>query len=61
MKRARHEERTAFIDFENTARGPVEYDLAWVPNEVSKRYPGVDQGLVDDCRGMVLAIIAAHR
>ena len=29
-----------FIDFENSARGPVEYDLAWVPDEVSERYPG---------------------
>ncbi len=50
-----------FIDFENTARGPVEYDRASVPDEVSKRYPGVDRSLVDECRGVVLAIIAAHR
>lgn len=50
-----------FIDFENTARGPVEFDLAWVPIEVSERYPGVDLDLVDDCRGVVLAIIAMHR
>lgn len=49
-----------FIDFENTARGPVEYDLAWVPEEVSKHYPDVDPELVDDCRGVVLAIIATH-
>ena len=50
-----------FIDFENTARGPVEYDLAWVPKEVSERYPDADQELVGECRGVVLAIIAAHR
>ncbi|WP_405058631.1 aminoglycoside phosphotransferase family protein [Kribbella sp. NBC_01505] len=50
-----------FIDFENTARGPVEYDLAWVPNEVSQHYPDADQVLVGDCRGLVLAIVAAHR
>lgn len=50
-----------FIDFENTARGPVEYDLAWVPNEVSARYPYADQELVGECRGVVLAIIATHR
>ena len=50
-----------FIDFENTARGPVEYDLAWVPNEVSERYPDADQDLVGECRGLVLAIIAMHR
>jgi aminoglycoside phosphotransferase (APT) family kinase protein len=50
-----------FIDFENTAHGPVEYDLAWVPEEVSARYPDVDHDLLDECRGIVLAIIATHR
>jgi hypothetical protein len=50
-----------FIDFENTARGPVEYDLAWVPSEVSAGFPDVDQDLLGDCRGIVLAIIAMHR
>ena len=50
-----------FIDFENAARGPVEYDLAWVPAEVSERYPGADQELVGECRGLMLAIIAAWR
>lgn len=50
-----------FIDFENTARGPVEYDLAWVPGEVSRHYPDADQDLVNECRGIVLAIVAAHR
>ncbi|MEQ4207305.1 aminoglycoside phosphotransferase family protein [Actinopolymorpha sp. B17G11] len=50
-----------FIDFENTAHGPVEYDLAWVPSEVSQHYPHADQDLVGECRGIVLAIVAAHR
>lgn len=50
-----------FIDFENCARGPVEFDLAWVPRAVSERYPGVDRDLIDECRGVVLALIAAHR
>lgn len=50
-----------FTDFENTARGPVEYDLAWVPTEVSDRYRDADQGLVGECRGLVLAMIAAYR
>ena len=50
-----------FIDFENAVRGPVEYDLAWVPEEVSERYPGADQELVGECRGLTLAIIAACR
>jgi thiamine kinase-like enzyme len=50
-----------FIDFENCARGPVEFDLAWVPNEVSERYRGADQELVGECRTLVVALIAAHR
>lgn len=50
-----------FMDFEDTARGPVEYDLAWVPDDVSERYPDADRDLVGECRGVVLAIIAAHR
>jgi aminoglycoside phosphotransferase (APT) family kinase protein len=50
-----------FIDFENCAHGPVEYDLAWLPKEVSERYADADQDLVGECRGVVLAIIAMHR
>ena len=50
-----------FIDFENCAQGPVEYDLAWAPTEVSDRYPGVDRELLNECRGFVLALVAAHR
>ena len=50
-----------FIDFETAAHGPVEYDLGWVPTEVSERYPNADLMLVDECRGLVLAIIATHR
>ena len=55
------EDGLRFIDFENTARGPVEYDLAWVPEEVAERQPDVDHDLLDECRGLVLAIIATHR
>jgi hypothetical protein len=50
-----------FIDFENAARGPIEYDLAWVPDEVAARHPDADHDLVGECRGVVLAIIAVHR
>jgi Ser/Thr protein kinase RdoA (MazF antagonist) len=50
-----------FVDFENTAYGPVEYDLGWVPTAVSGRYRGADQDLVGECRGLVLAMIAAYR
>ncbi len=50
-----------FMDFEDSVHGPVEFDLAWVPQEVSDRYPNADQDLVGKCRGLVLAIIATHR
>jgi aminoglycoside phosphotransferase (APT) family kinase protein len=50
-----------FVDFERTAHGPVEFDLAWVPDEVSRGFADADGGLVDECRGVVLAIIAIHR
>ena len=40
-----------FVDFENCARGPVEYDLAWVPGAVSEHYPNIDQDLLSECRG----------
>jgi aminoglycoside phosphotransferase (APT) family kinase protein len=50
-----------FIDFENCARGPVEYDLAWVPSGVGERHRDVDQELVGECRSIVLALVAAHR
>ncbi len=49
-----------FVDFENCVRGPVEWDLGWVPAAVSERYLGADRDLVDECRGLVLAIVAAH-
>jgi phosphotransferase family enzyme len=50
-----------FIDLETACRGPIEFDLAHVPNEVSESYAGIDHGLLDDCRVLVLAMIAAWR
>jgi hypothetical protein len=50
-----------FIDLETCCRGPVEFDLAHVPEEVSVRYPDVDQGLLLECRMLVLAMVAAWR
>jgi aminoglycoside phosphotransferase (APT) family kinase protein len=50
-----------FVDFETVCRGPVEFDLAHVPDAVSDRYPGVDQELLGECRGLVLAMVAAWR
>ncbi|MER6915819.1 aminoglycoside phosphotransferase family protein [Streptomyces sp. NPDC000594] len=48
-----------FIDFETCCRGPVEFDLAHVTEAVGEHYPNVDQGLLDDCRQLVLAMVAA--
>lgn len=50
-----------FIDLETCCRGPVEFDLAHVPENVSAHYPNVDQDLLRDCRGLVLAMVAAWR
>jgi hypothetical protein len=50
-----------FIDLETCCRGPVEFDLAHVPRAVCAHYPDVDQGLLDDCRQLVLAMVAAWR
>ncbi len=50
-----------FIDLETCCRGPVEFDLAHVPEEVSERYPDADQELLSECRVIVLAMVAAWR
>ena len=50
-----------FIDFETCCRGPVEFDLAHVPEDVSERYAGADQDLLSQCRALVLAMVAAWR
>jgi hypothetical protein len=50
-----------FIDLETCCRGPVEFDLAHVADAVCARYPGVDQGLLDECRQLVLTMVAAWR
>jgi aminoglycoside phosphotransferase (APT) family kinase protein len=50
-----------FIDFETCCRGPVEFDLAHVPEDVSERYADADQDLLSQCRALVLAMVAAWR
>jgi|SRR5579862_3595261 len=50
-----------FIDLETCCRGPVEFDLAHVPEEVGKRYTGADQELLRVFRLLVLAMVAAWR
>jgi hypothetical protein len=50
-----------FIDFETCCVGPIEFDVAHVPDEASAHYPGVDQVLLQECRRLVLAMVAAWR
>src|SRR5262245_10361892 len=50
-----------FIDLETCCRGPIEFDLAHVPEEVSECYSGADQELLGACRVLVLAMVAAWR
>lgn len=50
-----------FIDFETCCRGPIEFDVAHMPEDVSARYPDVDQVLLVECRRLVLAMVAAWR
>ena len=50
-----------FIDFETCCRGPIEFDVAHLPKEVSADYPDVDHVLLEECRRLVLAMVAAWR
>jgi Phosphotransferase enzyme family len=50
-----------FIDLETCCRGPVEFDLAHVPDAVCEHYPCVDRGLLEECRQLVFAMVAAWR
>jgi hypothetical protein len=50
-----------FIDLETCCRGPIEFDLAHVPEEVIEHYPDVNQELLDECRVLVLVMVAAWR
>jgi aminoglycoside phosphotransferase (APT) family kinase protein len=50
-----------FIDLETACRGPVEFDIAHVPEAVSEHYPDADRELLGECRGLTLAMVAAWR
>jgi hypothetical protein len=50
-----------FIDLETCCRGPVEFDLAHAPEEVSEHYRDVNQDLLRECRILVLAMITTWR
>jgi Ser/Thr protein kinase RdoA (MazF antagonist) len=50
-----------FTDLETCCRGPVEFDLAHVPEAVSECYADNDRQLLEECRALVLAMVAAWR
>jgi hypothetical protein len=50
-----------FVDLETCCRGPVEFDIAHAPEEVSEHYPTANQDLLRECRILVLAMIATWR
>jgi Ser/Thr protein kinase RdoA (MazF antagonist) len=50
-----------FIDLETCCRGPIEFDVAHVSSEASRFYPDVDRVLLNECRRLVLAMVAAWR
>ncbi len=50
-----------FIDLETCCRGPVEFDLAYVPEAVCVQYPSAHPQLLHECRILMLAMVAAWR
>jgi hypothetical protein len=50
-----------FTDLETCCRGPVEFDVAHVPEEVRESYSDVDRNLLRHCRILMLAMIATWR
>ncbi len=50
-----------FVDLETCCRGPVEFDLAHMPDEVGERVRGTDRDLLRQCRILVLAMITTWR
>ena len=60
-KPAQDEDRAAVRNLGTCARGPVEFDIAHAPEEVSEHYPAADQDLIRECRVLVLAMITTWR
>jgi thiamine kinase-like enzyme len=50
-----------FIDLETCCRGPVEFDIAHAPEEVSEHYPAVNRELLRECRVLMRAMVTAWR
>jgi aminoglycoside phosphotransferase (APT) family kinase protein len=50
-----------FVDLETCCRGPVEFDIAHAPEDVSLHYPKANQDLLRECRILMLAMIVTWR
>jgi Ser/Thr protein kinase RdoA (MazF antagonist) len=50
-----------FIDLGTCQRGPIEYDLAYVPEEVAEHYPGANEDLVHQFRILMWAGVTTMR
>jgi hypothetical protein len=50
-----------FVDLETCCRGPVEFDIAHAPDDVSVHYPTAKGDLLRECRLLMLAMIATWR
>ena len=50
-----------FGDLETACQGPIEFDVAHAPREVSNVYVHADQALVRDCRLLMLAMVVTWR
>lgn len=50
-----------FVDLETCCRGPVEFDIAHAPEEVSEHYTDADQNLLRKCQILMLAMVATWR
>jgi hypothetical protein len=50
-----------FVDLETCCRGPVEFDLAYVPDDVVELYPRASAALLRECRALMLAMVASWR
>jgi len=49
------------IDLETCCRGPVEFDIAHAPEDVSEHYPSVNLSLLRECQVLVRAMVTAWR
>jgi len=50
-----------FVDLETCCHGPVEFDIAHAPEEVSEHYPAANRDLLRECRILMLAMITTWR